>query len=175
LDLALLKSKARDAEFEYQFALAKKTALEKLIKDEERRGTGAQQAQKRQQQYDALLSAVEHLERADLELKRYQVELDAQQKMVRDMQKGVEDCRELVQERDRLGQLKASLKDRFEQVELAGNVIGGTVEEIDRARPPKEPIGLRINAFVSLWAVGGLLVGFAFAYWRDRRDTSLRS
>ena len=135
--------------------------------------------QRRQQRHDALQDALqtvmEQLERADQAHKRYQVDLDTQQKMVGEMQKAVDDCRKLLDERNRFRELDASLKNRFQQVELADNVIGGTVEEIDRARPPLEPNWPRKSKSLAVSILLGLFVGFAFAFWREHGDTSLKT
>jgi capsular exopolysaccharide synthesis family protein len=128
----------------------------------------------RDQQIALVAEAQARIERAKVKAEHYRAERIRQETSVKELMAVMDQYRSVLDERNRLSDLLTNAKNRLQQVEIAKEINSGTVEEIERARPPSAPNWPRPTKFIAISVIFSLFAGLAFAFWRERGDKSLK-
>ena len=83
--------------------------------------------------------------------------------------KSLEELRYKTQLRDQLKELQVRLRSQLEQVEIEASIMGDSVTEIDRAKPPSDPNWPRPKKFIAFCIEMGLALGVLFALFMELR------
>ena len=89
--------------------------------------------------------------------------------------KNLDELRQKTQLRNQLKELQERLKSQLEQIDIEASILGDSVTEIDRATGPSDPNWPRPKKFIAVSIIGSLFAGFAFAFWREWSDKTVKS